>query len=239
MDGADIPMHRVHHVIVTHSHPDHFGGAGMLAQESGAEVVASSYFRTWYDPSEEAGEPQLDWRQNDEDDEAFIARFEHPTPWGGDSGKLKDVERASFLARRREVRTWFAPPRPIDARRRRRPPGARVAASGWACTRRATPTTTSACSTPSAARCCRATTCCRPSRPHISGLIEGDPLRAYLDSLDKVGAVPGRHDRAAGPRPSLHRPARTGRGHQGAPRRAARAAARWRPTSSGGPTSPS
>ena len=42
MDAAGIPMHRVHHVIVTHSHPDHFGGAGMLAEESGAEVVASS-----------------------------------------------------------------------------------------------------------------------------------------------------------------------------------------------------
>ena len=27
--------------------------------------------------------------------------------------------------------------------------------------------------------------------PHISGLIEGDPLRAYLDSLDRVAAFEG------------------------------------------------
>ena len=27
--------------------------------------------------------------------------------------------------------------------------------------------------------------------PHISGLVEGDPLRAYLDSLDKVAAFQG------------------------------------------------
>jgi len=190
MEAAGIPMNRVHHVIVTHSHPDHFGGAGMLAESSGAQVVASSSFRTWYDPSEEPGEPQLDWRQNDEEDEAFIARFEHPTPWGGDAGKLKDAERASFLARRREVKAWFRPPRPSvhveDADHLSLghrdwvgvftpghtndhlclfDPGSGVLLSGD----HVLPTIT----------------------PHISGLIEGDPLRAYLDSLDKVAAFEG------------------------------------------------
>ncbi len=58
--------------------------------------------------------------------------------------------------------------------------------------------------------------------PHISGLIEGDPLRAYLDSLDRVAAFEGVTDRPAGPRPPVHRPARSRRRHQGAPRRAAR-----------------
>ena len=31
LKDAGIPMKRVHTVIVTHSHPDHFGGAGRLA----------------------------------------------------------------------------------------------------------------------------------------------------------------------------------------------------------------
>lgn len=37
----------VHTVIVTHSHPDHFGGAGRLRREAGAEVIAHRAFTTW------------------------------------------------------------------------------------------------------------------------------------------------------------------------------------------------
>ena len=51
-DAAGIPVRRVHTVLITHSHPDHFGGAGLLAEESGARVVAGSAFRTWWDPDE-------------------------------------------------------------------------------------------------------------------------------------------------------------------------------------------
>ncbi len=40
---------RVHTVLVTHSHPDHFGGAGRLKVEHGAEVVAHRSFRTPFD----------------------------------------------------------------------------------------------------------------------------------------------------------------------------------------------
>ncbi|MCC6340058.1 MAG: MBL fold metallo-hydrolase [Acidimicrobiia bacterium] len=37
----------VHTVLVTHSHPDHFGCAGRLRKEAGAEVVAHRAFTTW------------------------------------------------------------------------------------------------------------------------------------------------------------------------------------------------
>ena len=49
MDAAGIPLNRVHTIVVTHSHPDHFGGAGLLAQESGAGIMASDRFRTFFD----------------------------------------------------------------------------------------------------------------------------------------------------------------------------------------------
>src|ERR1700685_2739183 len=49
MEAAGIPLKRVHTIVVTHSHPDHFGGAGLLAQESGAEIVASDRFHTFFD----------------------------------------------------------------------------------------------------------------------------------------------------------------------------------------------
>ena len=42
----------VHTVIVTHSHHDHFGGAGVLRHRVGAEVLTHRAFRTWFDPDE-------------------------------------------------------------------------------------------------------------------------------------------------------------------------------------------
>jgi glyoxylase-like metal-dependent hydrolase (beta-lactamase superfamily II) len=39
----------VHTVVVTHSHPDHFGGAGKLREVAGADMVTSSRFVLWWD----------------------------------------------------------------------------------------------------------------------------------------------------------------------------------------------
>ncbi len=41
---ADLEVRHVHSVIVTHSHPDHFGGAARFAKETGARVVAHHSF---------------------------------------------------------------------------------------------------------------------------------------------------------------------------------------------------
>lgn len=43
---AGYPISRVHTVLVTHSHPDHFGGAGRLKAEHRCEVVAHEAFST-------------------------------------------------------------------------------------------------------------------------------------------------------------------------------------------------
>jgi glyoxylase-like metal-dependent hydrolase (beta-lactamase superfamily II) len=37
----------IHTVVVTHSHPDHFGGAGRIAREANAELVTHHSFSTW------------------------------------------------------------------------------------------------------------------------------------------------------------------------------------------------
>ncbi|MFZ4516971.1 MAG: MBL fold metallo-hydrolase [Microthrixaceae bacterium] len=47
--AAGIPASRVHTVLVTHSHPDHFGGAGRLRAEHGCRVTAHRDFRTPFD----------------------------------------------------------------------------------------------------------------------------------------------------------------------------------------------
>jgi glyoxylase-like metal-dependent hydrolase (beta-lactamase superfamily II) len=50
--AAGIPLRRVHTVIVTHSHPDHFGAAGWVRHETGADIVTHRRFRLMWDPSE-------------------------------------------------------------------------------------------------------------------------------------------------------------------------------------------
>ena len=44
---AGYRLRDVHTVIVTHSHPDHFGGAGRLAHQAGAPIVTHHAFSTW------------------------------------------------------------------------------------------------------------------------------------------------------------------------------------------------
>jgi glyoxylase-like metal-dependent hydrolase (beta-lactamase superfamily II) len=47
LKSAGFRLRDVHTVIVTHSHPDHFGGAGRIRKEAGAELVAHQAFTTW------------------------------------------------------------------------------------------------------------------------------------------------------------------------------------------------
>jgi glyoxylase-like metal-dependent hydrolase (beta-lactamase superfamily II) len=44
---AGFRVRDIHTVIVTHSHPDHFGGAGRIKKEASAELVAHRAFTTW------------------------------------------------------------------------------------------------------------------------------------------------------------------------------------------------
>ncbi|MCP4435304.1 MAG: MBL fold metallo-hydrolase [Actinomycetia bacterium] len=50
LGSVGIAPERVHTVLVTHSHPDHFGGAGRLRAEHHCDVVAHDSFATPFDP---------------------------------------------------------------------------------------------------------------------------------------------------------------------------------------------
>jgi len=106
---ANLAIKDVHTVIVTHSHPDHFGGAARIAKESGAKVVGHSNFNFGPAPHHddvhaEASVDDLEAHDDAEvrDEEALEAvskavvsnyekssrdRRSKGTPWGGESAR--------------------------------------------------------------------------------------------------------------------------------------------------------
>ncbi|CAN5621349.1 MBL fold metallo-hydrolase [soil metagenome] len=110
---AGIPESRVHTVLVTHSHPDHFGGAGRLKVEQHAEVVAHEHFSTPFEQSDPIFDDDLLELLDVKDDaegnpagsaraarlaEVFFGDGELPeipaqqTPWGGEGMRPSPAE---------------------------------------------------------------------------------------------------------------------------------------------------
>ena len=192
LGDAGIPLRHVHSVLITHSHPDHFGGAGLLAEESGADIVASEHFRLWWDTQEDPGEPELEGADDAEGDDDAPLPFERPNPWGGSSGQVPPEDRRALRERRDRWARWFRVPRPtvslVDAQ------PARFAERDWVAVHTPGHTSDHLCLFSPADGILLAGDHVLPSiTPHISGLLEGDPLAAYLESLDKVSALDGVH----------------------------------------------
>ena len=181
----------MHTVVVTHSHPDHFGGAGWVRNETGAEIVTHERFRMIWDRNEP---PDVDV-----EDVAEAAVLESkrrrrprepwdPPPWGGEGHPFSFKRRMRMRAVQRSPRLFRTP---MPTRAPGRPPGrsASPGGSGSRCTRRATPRTTSACSTRPSGVMLSGDHVLPTITPHIGGLNpHGDPLLDFFESLDKVAA---------------------------------------------------
>lgn len=79
---AGFKVSDVHTVLVTHSHPDHFGCAGRLANEANAQLVTHNNFRTfWSGQSPQCNHGDTDMCHDDElpSENPFLG----PVPWGG------------------------------------------------------------------------------------------------------------------------------------------------------------
>ncbi len=89
---AGVPLARVHTVIVTHSHPDHFGGAARLRKETGARIVTHRAFGSRWDPAP----------SDDADVADSIATTRPPmpwkntTPWGGSAPRPPRIKRLQY-----------------------------------------------------------------------------------------------------------------------------------------------
>ena len=104
---AGLTTRHVHTAIVTHSHPDHFGGAARFAKESGARVVAHRAFA--FGPPVPAPEVSVEdlAADADADREREAAGDDPPrlddgrTPWGGQRPRPPFLTRLKWMAMRR------------------------------------------------------------------------------------------------------------------------------------------
>lgn len=102
----------VHTVIVTHSHPDHFGGAGILRHRVGADVVTHRAFRTWLDP-DEADDAAPDEIGDDEiDDRRGTTPWQREMPWRAGQFSPPMKRRLSSVLDKTVHRRWMRAPEP-------------------------------------------------------------------------------------------------------------------------------
>lgn len=182
---AGVPLSRVHTVIVTHSHPDHFGGAARMRHESGARIVTHRRFRLMWDPAEP---PDVDVDDVPEVMRRLERRFPwEPTPWGGDGVRLPPRRRLALRAMRRFPRL-LRTPRPTD--RLDDAATIRLARRDWVAVHTPGHTDDHLCLFDPAEGVMLSGDHVLPQiTPHIGGLmLDVDPLATFFASLDKVAA---------------------------------------------------
>ena len=173
----------VHTVVVTHSHPDHYGTAQRLAEEAGADLAVHSAFRTWWDNPGTCDDEVADV---DPDDLPEENPWEGATtPWGGEGFSPPPA-----LAELRDAGAYVAP-RPTRCVR----DGERLVLAGRELVAVHTPghTLDHLClHDPEGGLLFSGDHVLPTITPHVSGVGTGrDPLAKFVASLDKVAALPG------------------------------------------------
>jgi glyoxylase-like metal-dependent hydrolase (beta-lactamase superfamily II) len=189
---AGVPLARVHTVIVTHSHPDHFGGAGPLRAETGADVVSHRLFRLMF--SLETGEEfaDTDPEQLAEDDPSGnpLSRRVHfgsETPWGTTPYQPMSAEdREKFLGTGHRIN-------PTPTIRLDEADHIMLAGRRWVAIHTPGHTNDHLCLfDPEEGVLLSGDHVLPTITPHISGMIPGaDPLEDYFTSLRKVKVLDG------------------------------------------------
>jgi glyoxylase-like metal-dependent hydrolase (beta-lactamase superfamily II) len=113
------PRH-VHTVVITHSHIDHFGGAGPFAR-AGARVVTHRAFQNWWDPQPDAVLDDLEPEVAPDDHDGSTNGHQHhtagpapvglTTPWSGEPLR-PPVEEERIRAQQEADPDFFRAPTP-------------------------------------------------------------------------------------------------------------------------------
>ncbi len=129
LGSVGIPISRVHTVVVTHSHPDHFGQASRFRKQCGSEIITHRQFRTFLDPEAEADDEEAltvlepdaangDGASTSSADGSALPRpvpdgpLVRETPWGGKPYELPLSRRIRYRALRLAAGRFIAPTRP-------------------------------------------------------------------------------------------------------------------------------
>lgn len=176
-----VPLKRVHSVIITHSHPDHFGGAARIRDETQADIITHRLFRMWWDPSEP---PDLE-----PEELAIIMR--NPTekpPWGGEPMVIPWKKSRFSRAQKNPARMFSMPTPTVRLREAERMTFAR---REWVALHTPGHTEDHLCLfDPEGGVLLSGDHVLPQITPHISGLsANDDPLALFFGSLDKVGAL--------------------------------------------------
>ncbi len=189
---AGLATRHVHTVIVTHSHPDHFGGAARFAREANAVVVAHQSFRFGVLERHEDAEVSVEdlgaQHENDEAHRRVVQGWNHTTPWGGQHPRPPFLMRLKWRAFR-AIGHSFVPQisKAVTAGQ-----VLRLAKRDWVVTHTPGHTEDHICLHDPADGLFLSGDHVLPSiTPHISGLtLSKDPLDNFFDSLDRVAALP-------------------------------------------------
>jgi glyoxylase-like metal-dependent hydrolase (beta-lactamase superfamily II) len=196
LKAAGIPLARVHTTYITHSHPDHFGGAHKLVEEAHAEVLTSTMFRRWTDllDLDEAPLEPMDPADAGEaatlyDAVAAADEQEMEQEYPGFKA-FRDRLRAAVADGRIEEASWMRAPRPTlvvdDAET------VRLGDRDWVAVFTPGHTHDHLCMwSPDDGVLLSGDHVLPTITPHIGGFIGGDPLANYLRNLDKVAALQG------------------------------------------------
>ena len=206
--SAELKVADVHSVIITHSHPDHFGGVGKLVEESGAtDVITHSAFRSWWAPHshDDASEDGAGHEIHDvHPDDLPPPREPSSTPWGG--GTTPWGTKSNFkppLKRRLQYRLMSSKLGRGQIQRRMAPPDPTVrlkngdviklAGREWFAVHTPGHTLDHLClHDPESGVVLSGDHVLPTITPHISGMNSGrDPLGLFFESLDKVAALEG------------------------------------------------
>lgn len=191
---AGVPLSRVHSVIITHSHPDHFGLAHRIRKETDAAIVTHRNFHVLWDPREP---PDIDIDDLGGMDDALVVRDASgrprrrypwdPSPWGGVGVDIPWKRRMQIKVMRHLPRMMRLPDPSV------RLDDAQVhsfANREWVAVHTPGHTDDHLCLfDPTEGVMLSGDHVLPTITPHISGLIRNaDPLKAFFASLDKVAA---------------------------------------------------